>query len=308
MIAVLCGGVGAARLMRAMSALVAPSSLTAIVNTGDDEVICGLSISPDLDSVCYTLADRNDTERGWGLANETWNAFASLRSFEPTAWFQLGDNDLGLHLFRTEMLGRGQSLSAVTASIAKALGLSQTIIPMTDSKVATVLETEVGTLGFQNYFVGHQHNVVVSSVSFNGAQDAVPAPFVIDSILEAERVVIAPSNPFLSIGPMLAIDEIATALKKQRSRAIAISPIVRGQALKGPAARLMVELGHDPSALGVARLYSQFAATIIIDSSDAHLAPAIEALGMQCIVTDAVIADPVLGGPLAEAVLSVPVA
>jgi len=287
---VIAGGVGAARLLRGAQDVVVGPSLTAIVNVADDDVISGLSISPDLDTVVYTCAEAIDPDRGWGLADETWRAMESQRRYTDSAgrsdvgWFNLGDRDLGTHLYRSARLARGATLSEVTAEIAAAWGLSMRVVPVSDDAIATRLVTDEGEIAFQDYFVRLQHGVEVHGVSFAGAMTATAAPGVLDAIAAAEVIIIAPSNPIVSIGPVLAVPGVRDALVARRDDTVAISGIIGGKALKGPADRLLVELGHESSAVGVARLYAEFAATLVVDDVDAGLADAVEATGMRCVV------------------------
>ena len=251
MITALAGGVGAARLLRGLVRVVAPDEVTAVVNTGDDTELHGLHISPDLDTVTYTLAGLNDDERGWGLAGETWRVMDSLERLGGETWFRLGDHDLATHLYRTQRLAEGATLSQVTAEITQSLGVDVPLLPMSDDPVRTRLTLLGGPeVSFQEYFVGHRHAVAVSSVRFAGAEAAGPAPGVLDAIAGAEVVVVCPSNPIVSIGPLLAVPGIADALRARRDQVVAVSPIVAGAALKGPADRLMAELGHEATVVG----------------------------------------------------------
>ena len=295
-IAVLCGGVGAARFLRGLLDAIGPEaagSVAAIVNVADDLVLHGLHISPDLDTVTYTLADRIDPVRGWGLADESWQAMAMLETLGGESWFRLGDRDLGTHLYRTHRLTEGAALSEVTGEISRALGLRLRILPATDDPVRTVITTADGeALTFQEYFVGRQHAVETESVHFDGAASATPAPGVLEALTEAETIVIAPSNPVVSIGPLLAIPALRDGLVARRDRCVAVSPLVGGAALKGPAERLMREQGHEANAVGVAELYAPLAAALVIDHADAADAPRIEALGVEPVVTDTIMGDP----------------
>jgi len=291
-ITTLAGGVGAARLLAGLVQVVDPSELVAVVNTGDDLVLHGLEISPDLDTVTYTLAGAIDPERGWGLAGETWQAMETLRRYGGEAWFNLGDRDLGTHLYRTARRRAGATLSEVTAEIAGAWGLGLRLLPVTDDLLRTQVTVDEGEISFQDYFVGRQHAVAVRSVRFEGAEQARPAPGVLDAIREAEQVVIAPSNPIVSIGPLLAVPGVRDAVVARRADVVAVSPIVAGAALKGPADRLLVELGHESSVVGVARLYAELAATLVVDTADADLAGAVEAEGLRCVVAPTVMSSP----------------
>ena len=311
MIAVLAGGVGAARLLAGLVRVVPPSEVTAIVNTGDDVVLHGLHISPDLDTVTYTLAGADNPDTGWGLAGETWQAMEALGRYGGSTWFNLGDRDLGTHLYRTGRLAAGVGLAEVTAGIAAAWGLEPTLLPMTEDRVSTMVTLADGTdgagpgaeVGFQEYFVRLRHDVPVASVRFDGARRSRPGPGVLEALAAADVVVVAPSNPIVSIGPLLAVPGIADAIRARRADTVAVSPIVAGAALKGPADRLMRELGHEASVVGVARLYSDLAATLVVDTADAALALGVEAEGMSCVVTDTIMRTPEVAADLARVVL-----
>jgi LPPG:FO 2-phospho-L-lactate transferase len=305
-VAVLAGGVGAARLLRGVIRATDPAGVTAVVNVADDFVLHGLHVSPDLDTVTYTLAGAADDERGWGLAGETWSAMAALGRYPgAVTWFALGDRDLGTHLFRTHRLGQGATLSEVTAEITGAWGLEPAVLPVTDDAVRTVVRlADTGDeVGFQHWFVRLRHDVAVSSLRFEGAEAARPAPGVLDALRDAARVVIAPSNPLVSIQPVLAVPGVREAVVARRDATVAISPIVAGSALRGPADRLMRDLGHESSVVGVARLYSPLAATLVIDEADAALAEGVEAVGMRCVVAPTVMCDVAAATRLAEVVL-----
>ena len=282
-----------------------PRRVVAVVNTGDDTILHGLHVSPDLDTVVYTLAGAISQERGWGLEGETWAAMEALARYPSRfAWFGLGDRDLATHMFRTQRLGDGASLSTVTAEIAAAWGVEVCLLPVTDDRVETRMDVEdEGEIGFQEYFVRRRHSVAVRAVRFAGADDAVPAAGVLGALGTAEVVVICPSNPIVSIGPLLAVPGIRDAVVARRARVVAVSPIVAGAALKGPADRLMAELGHEVSVVGVARLYAPLAATLVIDEADAALAPAVEAEGMRCVVTPTIMTGAPEAAALARAVL-----
>lgn len=314
-VTVISGGVGAARFLRGLVDVVPPADVTAVVNVGDDTVLHGLEISPDLDTVTYTLAAAIDPERGWGLAGETWQAMEQLRHYATAAgvtahdtvgndaagWFSLGDRDLGTHLYRTSRRRAGVPLSQVSAEIADAWGLELTLLPASDDPVRTVLTTEDGAeLSFQEYFVREQHGVAVRSVRIDGTETARPAPGVLESIEAADVVVIAPSNPVVSIDPVLAVPGVRAALEAARERTIAVSPIVGGAALKGPADRLLRELGHEASVTAVARWYASIAAALVVDEVDAALAPGVEAAGLRCVVTSTVMSTPGVAAALAR--------
>lgn len=306
MITVLAGGVGAARMLSGIVQVVPPADVTAIVNVGDDVELHGLRISPDLDTVTYTLAGAIDPERGWGLAGETWQAMEALGRLGGERWFNLGDRDLGTHLYRTGRLASGADLTTVTDEMARAWGLEVRLLPVSNDPVRTfvTLRDEPGVeIGFQEYFVRRQHDVAVAAVRFQGAEAASAAPGVIDAIDRADTLVIAPSNPIVSIGPVLAVPGVRDAVERRRARTVAVSPIVAGAALKGPADRLLAELGHDVSVVGVARLYRSLAATFVIDEADRELAPAVEAEGLRCVVTDTIMRDAERAAALARVTL-----
>ncbi len=303
-VAVLCGGVGAARLLAGVVRAVDGAQVTAIVNTGDDVMLHGLHVSPDLDTVTYTLAGAVNTETGWGLQGETWQAMAMVRRYGGIDWFNLGDRDLGTHLYRTHRLRQGASLTEVTAEIAAAWELTLTVLPVTDDPLQTrVTVADEGEIGFQDYFVRRHHDVAVSAVRFVGAETARPAPGVIEAIEQAGVVLIAPSNPIVSIGPLLAVPGVREALLQRRSDTIAISGIVAGKALKGPADRLLVELGHEASVTGVARLYADLASTLVIDDADRDSCAQVEASGMHCLVADTIMRDPEVAAQLTRSIL-----
>jgi LPPG:FO 2-phospho-L-lactate transferase len=290
MIVTLAGGVGAARFLTGLREVRPPDQITAIVNVGDDIELHGLHVSPDLDTVTYTLAGAIDPERGWGLAGETWQAMGALARYGGVTWFNLGDRDLATHLYRTQRVRDGAPLSEITAEITRAWGLQMRIVPVTDDRLETrvVLAANGTEVNFQEYFVKHQHAVAVSGVRFAGAAEARPGPGVLAAISTADVVVIAPSNPLVSIAPVLAVPGVEASVRARRASTVAVSPIVGGAALKGPADRMLVELGHESSVVGVARLYRELAAVLVVDHADAHLAAAVEAEGMRCVVTDTV--------------------
>ena len=305
MITVLAGGVGAARFLRGLVQVTEPSSVTAIVNVGDDTVMHGLHISPDIDTVTYTLAGAINPDTGWGLRDETWRAMDMVERYGGPSWFRLGDRDLGTHLYRTGRLAQGAPLSIVTAEIAASWDLELALLPATDDRLRTMVTVEgEGEIGFQDYFVGRQHAVTVAGVRFDSADSARPAPGVLEAIAEAEVVVIAPSNPLVSIGPVLAVPGVRDAVQAVRAKTVAISPIVAGAALKGPADRMMRELGHEASVVGVARLYSELASVLVIDEADAASASEVEAAGIRCVVTPTVMASSEAAADLARATLA----
>jgi LPPG:FO 2-phospho-L-lactate transferase len=313
-VAVLAGGVGAARFLTGLVQVVDPGSVTAVVNTADDTVLHGLHVSPDLDTVTYTLAGAIDPERGWGLAGESWQAMGALGRYTPHrpegssaggTWFNLGDRDLATHLYRTGRLAEGAPLSAVAAEVAAAWGVAVRLLPMSDDPVRTVLTVPgEGDLGFQEYFVGRRHSVAVSGVRFDGVAAAAPAPGVLEALERAGAVVIAPSNPVVSIGPILAVPGVREVLAARRASVVAVSPIVGGRALKGPADRLLEELGSESSAAGVARAYAGVCGTLVVDEVDAALAPAVEEAGLACVVTPTVMSSRAVAAALARTVLA----
>lgn len=304
MLVALAGGVGAARMLTGLVQVLDPSDIAAIVNTGDDIVLHGLHISPDLDTVTYTLAGAINPEAGWGLRDETWSAMNALERYRGQTWFRLGDRDLATHMFRTQRLDEGATLTEVTSEIARSWDLELRLLPMSDERVETrVTIAGEGEVGFQEWFVGRRHGVDVEAVRFVGAESAAPGPDVVAAIGSAERIVVCPSNPIVSIGPIRGLRMIETALRSRRDDVVAVSPIVAGAALKGPADRLMTNLGHEPSVVGVARLYSPIAATLVIDEADRALASAVEAEGVRCVVAPTVMHGAQEARRLAEIVL-----
>jgi LPPG:FO 2-phospho-L-lactate transferase len=305
----LAGGVGAARMLRGLAAVMEPARITAIVNTGDDIVLHGLSISPDIDTVVYTLGGGNDDERGWGLAGETWAAMEALERYGGQTWFRLGDRDLATHLYRTQRLAEEASFREVTAEIAAAWGVAVRLLPMSEDRVetrVTIAGPAPGSstdLGFQEWFVGRAHADPVERVHFAGVEEACPAPDVLEAIAGCQRLVICPSNPIVSIGPVLAVPGLGEAVEARRDDVVAVSPIVAGVALRGPADRLLADLGHEPSVVGVARFYAPYAACLVVDEADAGLAGAVEAEGVRCVVAPAVMHGPAEAAALARTVL-----
>jgi LPPG:FO 2-phospho-L-lactate transferase len=267
-ITVLAGGLGGSRLVDSLARAAGPEAVTAVVNVGDDLELHGLRISPDLDTIAYTLAGLLDEERGWGVRGETYSTADTLTRLGAETWFTLGDRDIGLHLVRTEALSRGEPLSEVTARLAEALGLGVRLLPATDDELRTFVLTDEGALDFQTWFVRRRHADAVLGVELRGA--ARPAPGVLEAISDAELVVLAPSNPFVSIAPILAVEGIREALASRR--VAAVSPIVGGEALRGPLAEMLASLGFDPSAGGVAAYYGDLVDTLVLDPADAALA------------------------------------
>jgi LPPG:FO 2-phospho-L-lactate transferase len=284
---------------------VPPAEVTAVVNVGDDVELHGLHISPDLDTVTYTVAGAMDAERGWGLAGETWHAMEALGRYpRARTWFNLGDRDLATHLYRTDRLRAGAPLSTVSQEIADAWALGLSLLPATDDPLRTRVTIEgEGEIGFQEYFVERHHDVPVTAVRFEGAERARPAPGVLEAIASARRVLVAPSNPLVSIDPVLAVPGVRDAVTARRADAVAVSPIVAGAALKGPADRLLRELGHDASVIGVARLYAPLVGTLVIDDADTEHAAAVEAEGIRCVVAPTIMRDAEAAAALAEVLL-----
>jgi len=286
MITALAGGVGAARFLTGLVKLVNGRDLSIIVNTGDDIELFGLHISPDIDIVTYNLAGIVDEEKGWGIRGDTFHCLETLKKFNQEAWFNLGDMDLATHILRTTLLKNDLKLSAITAQINSALGLAVTILPMTDDKVETRIMTEMGPVHFQEYLVKRAAKDEVLGVEFLGAESANPAPGVIESIIDAQLVVICPSNPIVSIGTILAVNGVRDAVRRTDAKKVAISPIVAGAPVKGPADKLLRGLGFEVSAYSVAKLYSDFLDTLIIDVADSAAKDKIEKLGLEVIVTN----------------------
>jgi LPPG:FO 2-phospho-L-lactate transferase len=292
-------------MLRGMVDVVDPAEIVAVVNTGDDVVLHGLHISPDVDTVTYTLAGAINPETGWGLSGETWAAMDALEAYGSgdLAWFRLGDRDLGTHLYRTSRLAAGATLSQVTGEIRRRWGVAVRVLPMSDDPVETRVTVGGVEIGFQEYFVGRRHQVAVEAIRFAGVEAARPAPQVLGALGTADIVVICPSNPLVSIGPILAVPGIRDAVAARRDDVVAVSPIVAGRALKGPADHMLAELGHEPSVVGVARLYAPVASTLVVDSADAGLAAGVSAAGMRCVVAPTVMSGPAEAAALARAVL-----
>ena len=304
MITVLSGGVGAARLLRALSAEVDPSTLCAVVNVGDDFVLNGLTICPDLDTITYTLADRNNEELGWGLREETWRVMDELETLGGAAWFRLGDRDLATHLYRSQRLGEGATKSQVTNELCARWQIPVSLLPVTNDPVATVFETASGPMSFQDYFVRHRHDVPVYAITVSGVGEARATPEVLRALREATRIVIAPSNPLISIDPILQVPEVRDILVARRDCVVGVSPLIAGAALKGPAGRLLGEMGFAVSCVGVADFYEGLLGTFIIDEADAASAPQLRDRGLDVRVTTTVMAQPVHAQRLAREVLS----
>lgn len=291
MIVALAGGVGGAKLAQGLYLALPPDTLTVIGNTADDMIHLGLRISPDLDTVMYTLAGMANTTTGWGIAGDSTRTFALLRRYGAEDWFLLGDLDLATHLRRTTLLAAGASLTAATASLTRALGVRAALLPMCDEPVGTIVETPTGPLGFQDYFVRRQHRDRVTGIRFAGIEAATLPGGVAAALDAAEAIIFCPSNPFVSLGPILAVPGFRARLAAAPGPRVAVSPIIGGRALKGPADQMLAGLGHDVSTLGVARLYADLLDGLVIDEEDAALAPAIEALGLRTLVTRTIMGD-----------------
>jgi LPPG:FO 2-phospho-L-lactate transferase len=282
----LAGGVGAARFLTGLAHHVKEEDLTVIVNTGDDIDLFGLHISPDVDIVTYTLAGIVDEEKGWGIKGDTFRCLDMLKTFGEAAWFNLGDRDLATHIYRTNQLRSGKTLAEVTAEISRSLGLKTRILPMTNDRFETRVTTPSGSMHFEEYYVKTQCKEEVLGVEFVGAVAAQPSPGVLDAIIDSDLVIVCPSNPIVSIGTILAVQDVKDALKRTGSRVVAVSPIVAGSAIKGPADKMLRGLGCEVSAFAIAQLYSDFLDAIVIDSRDEAEKSRIEKLGVKVAVTN----------------------
>jgi LPPG:FO 2-phospho-L-lactate transferase len=302
-ITALAGGTGAAKLLRGLARLIDSRDLTVVVNTGDDAEIWGLHVSPDLDTVCYTLAGVIDERKGWGLTGESFNALDQIARFGEPAWFNLGDRDLATHLHRTRLLREGRTLSQVTQAVASALGVTARILPMSDQPVRTRILGPDGWLAFQEYFVREKAQVDVRAVSYAGAPRAHPAPGVVDAITTADAVLVCPSNPITSVGPILAVPGLVEALRATEAAVAAVSPIVGGDAVSGPAGRLMASAGLPVSAAGVARAYADWLDVLILDERDHALAPEIERTGVRPVAAPTIMSSREAEADLARRVL-----
>lgn len=284
----LAGGVGGAKLVVGLAHCQEPGELVVAVNTGDDEIFHGLHVSPDLDTMMYTLAGLSNPETGWGLQGDTFEALSMLRSYGSDTWFNLGDRDLATHIRRTELLGQGLTLSEVTARLCGALGIKHSIVPMSDQPVRTVLDTADGWLSMQEYFVQRRAQPDVSSVHYEGAENACPSPGLDEAIGLAELLVICPSNPALSVSPIVSLSGMKERLAGFNGTRVAVSPIVGNDAVRGPAGRIMAGLGHEVSVVGVARAYRDFCDVLVIDQQDEALAPAVAGVGLRPVVTNTI--------------------
>jgi len=295
--------VGGARFLRGLSRLTDPRHLTVIGNTGDDEEFFGLHVSPDLDTVLYTLAGRADRVRGWGVQGETFACLETLGGLGLPTWFRLGDRDLAVHIFRSERLRAGWRLSRVTAALARAQGVRATVLPMTDARVRTVIHTPAGALAFQDYLVRRRGRDRVRRIEVRGASRARPAPGLLAALRRSTAIVIAPSNPLVSIGPMLAVPAIRRALRRRRAPAAVVSPLVGGRAVRGPLDRMLRGLGLEVSPRGIARLYRGLVDVFVLDRRDAAYARDVAALGMRPVVTETLMRTPTHAARLAAVVL-----
>lgn len=299
---VLAGGVGAARFLRGLIRAVEPSALTVVVNTADDDRFFGLAVSPDLDTITYTLAGLPGP-RGWGLRHDSFACLSALDRFYDAGWFHLGDRDLATHLYRTDRLARGATLSTVTSEISRSFGVTARILPMSNDPVRTVLHTNEGALSFQRYLVARRAQPQVRRVSYRGAARAQPGPGVLAAIATAKAVIVAPSNPFLSIGPILAVPGIRRALVARSGRVAAISPLVGGRAVSGPLARLLRRFRLPVSSLGIAARYRSFLDTLVIDRRDRADARGLAALGIRALVSETILTPPSRAERMARSLL-----
>ena len=302
---VLSGGVGGARFVRGLTEVCAPEEVSVVGNVGDDLEVLGLHVSPDLDSVLYTLAGLSDEERGWGRAGETWRALETVESLAGETWFRLGDLDLGLHLVRTQAIAAGVPLSALTARLARELGVEATLLPATDDRLRTWLDTPAGRFPFQEWVVARGHRDEVDAVAFEGAETARPAPGVLEALASADLILLAPSNPYVSIGPILAVAAIREALEQRAAPAVGVSPLIGGRAVKGPADRMLLRLAGGTSASHVASCYPGLLDALVIDEADAADADALAELGVRPVVTRTLMTDAAARARLAEAALGV---
>jgi len=299
-VAALSGGVGGARFLRGLLAAVPPADVTIVGNVADDLEILGLHVSPDLDSVLYTLTGRSDDERGWGRAGETWNALESVAELGGESWFRLGDRDLGVHLVRTQLLKEGATLSEATERLAHALGLEAALLPATDDPLRTFVETPAGTFPFQTWFVGRGHRDEVDAVHYAGAPEARPAPGVLDALAAADVILLTPSNPYVSLGPILAVQEIRAALAARRAPCVAVSPLIGGRAVKGPADRMLARMAGGTTPAHVAAPYAGLIDALVIDDADAADA---EIPGVRTVVVPTLMRDVAAARRLAAAAL-----
>ena len=300
-VVVLSGGVGGARFLRGLVDVVDPSDVTVIGNVGDDLDVLGLAVSPDLDSILYALTGLADEERGWGRADETWNALETVESLGGESWFRLGDRDLGLHLVRTQTLRGGGTLTQATRTIAEALGLSLTLLPATDDPLRTWIHTPAGAFPFQTWFVERGHRDEVDAVRYDGVENAKPAPGTIEALDGADLILFAPSNPYVSIGPILAVAGIEDAIRRRTAPAVAVSPLIGGRAVKGPADRMLARLAGGTTPAHVASCYGDLIDVLVVDEADAR---DVENLAVRPVVAKTLMSDREARRRLAEAVLA----
>jgi LPPG:FO 2-phospho-L-lactate transferase len=299
----LAGGTGGAKMAHGLQRALAPGELTVIVNVGDDTERHGLLVCPDLDTILYTLAGLADPDQGWGIAGDTHTAMQMLERYGEETWFRIGDADLATHVRRGQLMRQGASLTDATAAMAIALGVPSRLAPATDDRMRTIIETDAGPIDFQTYFVRHQHADEVRSIRFEGGEAARPSPGALEAIRDAELIVIGPSNPLVSIGPILAIRGMREALLAAGGAKVGVSGIVAGQAIRGPADRMLAALGHEATARGVATLYAGLLDRFVIDQADANLAPSIEALGMRVSVLPTVMRSDADRAQLAQSII-----
>lgn len=302
-ITALAGGVGASKLLLGLYEVLEPGALTVIVNTGDDIVLHGLKISPDLDIVTYTLAGIVDPEKGWGIRGETFHALKRLAAYGRPDWFNLGDRDLATHIHRSALLEEGATLSEAAESIRVALGVKARILPMSDNPVPTIIESNEGAMHFQKYLIKRRAEPIVEGIQFRGVEAARPAPGVLEAIREASRIIICPSNPLISIGPILTVSGVRAQLRSRKADVFSICPIVGGKSLKGPSDKMLAQLGHEATALGVAKLYADFTGTLVIDPADKGQAKAISELDMEVEILPTVMKTGAQKRRLAQALL-----
>jgi LPPG:FO 2-phospho-L-lactate transferase len=302
-VVLLAGGTGGTKLAHGFAQILPAADLTIVVNVADDLELHGLHVSPDVDALLYTLGGLIDAERGWGLRDDTYTALEKLGRLGAPTWFRIGDGDLATHVERTRRLRSGETLTAATAALASALDIAVRILPATDDRLRTLIETDDGVIDFQTYFVALRQEPDVRGVRFEGVDTARPTPHVLDAIRDAELIVIGPSNPLVSIGPILAIAGMRDALLAASATRVAVSPIVAGRALKGPADRMLASMGHESSALGVARLYQGIVHSFVLDEADAGLAPAVAELGLATHTLPTVMRSDVERAALAQALV-----
>lgn len=300
----LAGGVGGAKLALGFNLILDEDTLVIVVNTGDDEEFYGLHVSPDLDTVMYTLGGIANPDTGWGITGETFRSLKRLQQYGADTWFNLGDMDMATHIRRTQLLGQGNTLSQVTNSLCSSLGIAPSIYPMTDHRLRTIVVTEVGNMSFQEYFVKNRCEPRVISLKFDLSSECAPSPGFMKALKASDLLVFCPSNPFLSIDPILAVPDVREKIKRFQGPRIAVSPIVGGEAIKGPAGKILEELGHEVSCVGVAKRYVDICDIFIIDRMDAHQAALIEKLGMRVVVTNTIMRSDEEKRKLAQEILS----